>query len=315
MLRPFKRITFLSCLYLPVVCALNKKIIFLKSLRKVQHSAIKIPTVLCYLSLVIFALLNGCSTARRDGPPSYNVDVSKIPNAIPRIEPLSRIGNKPYTVFGKKYYVLSSSRNYEEHGIASWYGTKFDGRHTSNGERYNMLAMTAAHKTLPLPTYVEVTNLKNGRKVIVKVTDRGPFEASRLIDLSYAAAKKLGMLGHGTAIVNVRAITPVDNSIFTNHFFLAKNFKKNRLEAKIDNKFVNHSVVYLQVGVFHNKLNAEKLKKRLVLLIESPVYIRLLAHNNKLYRVQIGPLQDAVTIAQINRQLRAIGIKSKETLG
>jgi rare lipoprotein A len=118
-----------------------------------------------------------------------------------------------YTVFGHKYYVLRSSRNYEEQGVASWYGTKFHSHHTSNGERYDMLAMTAAHKTLPLPTYVQVTNLRNGKKVIVKINDRGPFESNRLIDLSYVAAKKLGMLGHGTTRVDVKAIDPRDADV------------------------------------------------------------------------------------------------------
>lgn len=162
--------------------------------------------------LLLIALLSACSTTTKpvkDGPPPFDVDVSKIPDAVPRKEPLSRIGNKPrYTVFGRCYAVMPSSKNFVEYGIASWYGTKFHARRTSNGERYNMLAMTAAHKFLPLPTYVQVTNLSNCRRVIVKVNDRGPFEANRIIDLSYVAAKKLGILGRGTAYVEVRAIDP-----------------------------------------------------------------------------------------------------------
>ena len=111
-----------------------------------------------------------------------------------------------YCVFGRCYRTLKSSKHYDQRGWASWYGMKFHARHTSSGERYNVLGMTAAHKTLPLPTYVEVTNLRNRLKIIVKVNDRGPFEGNRLIDLSYVAAKKLGMLGQGTAPVRVRAI-------------------------------------------------------------------------------------------------------------
>jgi rare lipoprotein A len=162
------------------------------------------------LLFVSVVTLNGCATKHhKDGPPDYYVDETKIPNATPKVEPLSRIGNQPsYVVFGKRYYVMRSSKHYREQGIASWYGTQFHTHHTSNGERYNMLAMTAAHKTLPLPTYVQVTNLVNGRQIIVKVNDRGPFEANRLIDLSYVAAKKLGMLGHGTAKVDITAIDP-----------------------------------------------------------------------------------------------------------
>lgn len=155
-------------------------------------------------------LLNGCSTvSRKDGPPPYPVDETKIPNAVPKKEALSKYGNyDTYHVFGKAYHTLKTAKNYEEQGTASWYGTKFHSVRTSSGERYNMLAMTAAHKTLPLPTYVQVTNLKNGKKVIVKVNDRGPFEGNRLIDLSYVAAKKLGMIGHGTALVDVKALDP-----------------------------------------------------------------------------------------------------------
>jgi len=162
------------------------------------------------LLLLMVLLLSACShVSRKDGPPNFYVDETRIHNAVPRVEPLSKYGNMPsYCVFGKRYYTLNTSRNYNQVGIASWYGTKFHSRHTSSGEPYNMLAMTAAHKTLPLPTYVEVTNLRNQRKVIVKVNDRGPFESNRLIDLSYVAAKKLGILGHGTARVRVKAIDP-----------------------------------------------------------------------------------------------------------
>ena len=137
-------------------------------------------------------LENGCSHTVKDGPPQFYVDENQIPNAIPKVEPLSKNGNMShYTVFGKQYSVMASSRNYEEQGIASWYGTKFNSHHTSNGERYNMLAMTAAHKTLPLPTYVQVTNLANGRQVIVKVNDRGPFESNRLIGSFLCCGKKI----------------------------------------------------------------------------------------------------------------------------
>lgn len=156
-------------------------------------------------------LITGCAFMRhKDGPPNYYVDVSKIPNAVPKVEPPAKYGNlRTYTVFGKRYYTLKSSRGYRAVGTASWYGTQFHRLRTSSGEPYNMLGMTAAHKTLPLPTYVEVTNLKNHRKVIVKVNDRGPFSSNRIIDLSYVAAKKLGMLGHGTAKVEVKAIDPL----------------------------------------------------------------------------------------------------------
>jgi len=138
-------------------------------------------------------------------PPMPN----SVPDAMPRIEPRSRYGNPPfYDVFGKRYYVLSSSVGYWERGVASWYGPGFHKVRTSTGEPYDMYGMTAAHKTLPLPAYVRVTNLQNGRSIVVRVNDRGPFVGNRIIDLSYTAAAKLDMLRNGTALVEVRAIDP-----------------------------------------------------------------------------------------------------------
>src|SRR5210317_1823758 len=158
-------------------------------------------------TLVVFALiavvLNGCGKPGRgypypvDGPGEHR-DVSQVPNAVPRVEARSRGGNpSTYVVLGKRYYTLQDSKNFVERGIASWYGRKFHGRKTSNGEVYDMYTMSAAHKKLPIPTYVKVTNLENGRSVIVRVNDRGPFHENRVIDLSYAAASRIGMLGKG----------------------------------------------------------------------------------------------------------------------
>jgi rare lipoprotein A len=131
------------------------------------------------------------------------------PGQAPEKEPRSPYGNPPeYEVRGITYHVLKSAKGYDQEGVASWYGPEFQGKRTSSGEPYDMYAMTAAHKTLPIPTYVEVTNLENGQKVVVRVNDRGPFQKNRLIDLSYIAALKLGMLGAGTARVRVRALTP-----------------------------------------------------------------------------------------------------------
>lgn len=142
-----------------------------------------------------------------DGEPSAPIDVSGLAEPVPRDEPLSRYGNRsPYTVLGQSYRVLESAQGYVERGIASWYGTKFNGRATSSGELYSICSFTAAHKTLPLPTFARVTNLDNGRSVIVRVNDRGPFHSDRLIDLSYAAAVRLGVDRTGTARVEVRAV-------------------------------------------------------------------------------------------------------------
>jgi rare lipoprotein A len=137
------------------------------------------------------------------------VDLDTISDAVPREEPLAAYGNNPeYEILGTVYRRLESSEGYEEVGTASWYGEEFQGRRTSSGEPYDMYGMTAAHRTLPLPTYVEITNLDNGKRVVVRVNDRGPFHGGRLIDVSYAAAHRLGMLGHGTARVRVRALRP-----------------------------------------------------------------------------------------------------------
>lgn len=146
-----------------------------------------------------------------DSAPELSEDISALPEPVPKNEPRSRYGNRtPYVVLGETYNVLPTAKGYVERGIASWYGTKFDGRATSNFEAYDMYQFTGAHKTLPLPSYVRVTNLDNSRSVIVRINDRGPFYQGRLIDLSYAAAIKLGVNIHGTAPVEVRAIDPDD---------------------------------------------------------------------------------------------------------
>lgn len=160
-----------------------------------------------WLLLLSLSLIACGDFDRRDGPPRSRVNMASIPNAVPQIEPRSKHGNSSsYVVKGRRYRVLASSIGYRQKGIASWYGAKFHGRPTSSGEVFNMYAMTAAHRSLPLPTYAKVTHLASGRSVVVKINDRGPFHDDRIIDLSYAAATKLGIIGVGTAWVEVRAI-------------------------------------------------------------------------------------------------------------
>ncbi len=157
---------------------------------------------------LLFLLLAGCAgTGSRDSAP--RTPMSSLPgDAVPRDEPKSRYGNNPhYEVFGKRYRVMESSSGYTERGVASWYGRKFHGRLTSSREPYDMYAMTAAHKSLPLPTYVRVRNLSNNKSIVVRVNDRGPFVHNRIIDLSYAAALKLDMIENGTSLVEVSAIS------------------------------------------------------------------------------------------------------------
>ena len=177
--------------------------------------------LLCLISLLF---LSGCGASFRhsqqDGPPKrVPKNIHKTPDAVPRVEPLSRHGNRygksnfhnSYVAHKKRHHVMKTSKGYKARGIASWYGTRFHGRKTANGEHYNMFAMTAAHKTLPLPTYLKVINLRNHKSVIVRVNDRGPFTDNRIIDLSYAAATKLGILGHGTAHVEIVSVDPRDH--------------------------------------------------------------------------------------------------------
>ena len=183
---------------------------------------------LASIALALAAVLGGCASAPRVSAPPPTVQVPPrstpppparlldVPDAIPRAEPRSIYGNPPsYEVFGKRYYVMSSSVGYVERGVASWYGPGFHKELTSVREPYDMYGMTAAHKTLPLPAYVRVTNLQNGRSCVVRVNDRGPFVGNRIIDLSYTAAAKLDMLRDGTAMVEVRVLQPLDPGLDT----------------------------------------------------------------------------------------------------
>lgn len=240
--------------------------------------------ILKRLSIVcVLLVLAACgSTSDKDSAPRNPPNVSNVPNAIPKDEPRSKYGNPAsYEVFGKRYYTLKSSQGYHEKGIASWYGKKFHGRRTSSGETYDMYAMTAAHKTLPLPSYLEVTNLNNGRKVIVKVNDRGPFHGNRLIDLSYSAASQLGIIGKGTGTVELRAITN-------------GRVAATPVTERVDTVRATGSVgLYLQVGAFSTELSAGQLKDKLQGQIGDAVLIvPLRKPNGNLYRVRVGPLSN-----------------------
>ncbi|HZZ93508.1 MAG TPA: septal ring lytic transglycosylase RlpA family protein [Usitatibacter sp.] len=147
-----------------------------------------------------------------DGPPDAVPDgLDQVPDAVPRKEPFHKFANRPYAVFGETYVPVVDEEPYKQRGLASWYGRKFHGQKTSSGETYDMFAMTAAHKTLPIPSYARVTNLANGKSVVVRINDRGPFHKGRIIDLSYAAAKRIGIVGRGSAMVEVeRVFEPED---------------------------------------------------------------------------------------------------------
>lgn len=254
------------------------------------------------LPVIISAvLLSACSFNSRDSGPSKPMDFSHLPNAVPKYEKRTKAGNpETYVVLGKRYYVLKSSSGYVERGIASWYGKKFHGHKTSNGETYNMYAMTAAHKTLPIPTYVQVTNLNNGKQVVVRVNDRGPFHENRIIDLSYAAASKLGITGTGTGMVEIRAIEP--GAPATSATRIANN-------DYTTTKPVKHHQLYLQLGSFISRENAESLRARLTLNNVSGVAVeQSTVDRRQIYRVRIGPLQSVEEADKLALKIDNLGI-------
>lgn len=268
------------------------------------------PRLLCLLALP--GLLAGCGGVTiiddSDSGPEQHPDLSQVRNAVPRDEPLSRYGNPgSYEVLGKTYHVMASSQGYVERGIASWYGTKFHGKRTSSGERYDMFAMSAAHKTLPLPTYVEVTNLRNGRAVIVKVNDRGPFHENRIIDLSYAAAHKLGINQAGTGLVEVRAIDPRHPAPAPAPLLASGTTPA----APIDDQPNPAVAMFLQVGAFASRSNAEQLLGRLLGAAVGDVRISQLENAGQtLYRVRIGPLASVEEADRLAESLQRLGIQN-----
>ena len=266
-----------------------------------------------YFILLSAIILQACSSSSRykisqDHGPSDPVDVSEIKNAVPKSEPRSKYGNpKNYKVLGKWYSVKESSTGYKEKGIASWYGKKFHGHRTSSGETYNMYGMTAAHKTLPLPTYVRVTHLKNGRSVIVKVNDRGPFHDNRIIDLSYSAAKKLGVTAKGTGAVEVTAIDPE-----TYQQKQAYQPKVKRTSAISTYPVKNEYKLYLQVGAFISQKNANKLHKRLSRMFKQQQIHSDFSSDKNIYRVRIGPLASVADADKLSSYLNDKGIPSSQ---
>lgn len=233
-----------------------------------------------------------------DGPPPGPVDLSSIPEPTPRDEPLSRYGNPPsYVVFGQTYHVQRKRTAYHATGIASWYGTKFHGRRTSSGETFDMHRFTAAHRTLPLPSYVEVTNLANGRSLVVRVNDRGPFKKDRLIDLSYAAAARLGFADRGTARVEVRAVGPG-----------TAGPSSGRTET--DEARDASDSVWLQAGAFRDAGNAERLRRQLADAGLGPVEVQeARSGGGKLFRVRLGPLGSRARAADMAERLEALGFE------
>lgn len=240
-------------------------------------------------------LLAGCSSASYKTPPLPPMplpgDIDTIPEPIPKVEPRSARGNpRFYTVLGRRYFVLETSEGYLERGVASWYGPGFHASTTSNGERYDMYAMTAAHKTLPLPAYAQVTNLRNGKSVVVRINDRGPFKDGRIIDLSYTAASRLDMLKDGTTFVEVRALTPE---------------QKTKPPAPPQTP----EALYVQAGAFGTKENASRLLDRLRAQGVDQSFVREdEVHGRTLYRVRVGPIPSVNEFDRVLARLRQLGL-------
>lgn len=262
-------------------------------------------------SLVLVLLLAGCAGNRsKDGPPRTGSVFPRDlpPNPVPRKEARSRYGNGPvYEVLGQNYRVMNSSYGYQETGVASWYGKKFHGRMTSNQEPYDMYAMTAAHKSLPLPTYVRVKNLRNNKSIIVRVNDRGPFVHNRIIDLSYSAAIKLDMIKTGTSLVEVTAISFDDPP--RRKTIVLEAEKKDPPKPGTSAPVTNESTVYVQVGAFGD---AENARKRFALLRSGGIGDAFVLEDNSkspaLYRIRIGPIADVLQYDNLVAQLQDLGI-------
>nr|WP_286009760.1 septal ring lytic transglycosylase RlpA family protein [Salinicola sp. S1-1-2] len=296
-------------------------------------------------------LLAGCAGSgggryamQNDAYPDVPQDVSEVPDAVPRVEPRSRSGNRSsYTVWGKTYHVLNDPTGYVAEGRASFYGAKFQGYDTANGETYDMYRMSAAHRSLPLPTYARVTNLDNGRQVIVRVNDRGPFHGDRLIDLSYAAAARLDILDQGTGRVRVEAIDPrawareqggqageasgagartpvapgtvaAPANAGSSESAVASAMASREATRPVPAattaasadpvESARTTVRYLQVAALGSRDNALALKKRLQGLLSQPVRIDNAA---SLYRVQVGPIHDLTSLEALRATLNDAG--------
>ncbi len=270
----------------------------------------------------------------KDGAPWWDVDVSQIPDAVP-MPHYGPYKANPYTVLGKTYFPISDGHRYSATGTASWYGTKFHGQPTANGEKYDLYGMSAAHKTLPLPTYVKVTNLDNGRTVTLRVNDRGPFYSDRIIDLSFAAAKKLGFAETGTARVKVEGIDPQQWWAAQGRPVPAMMAQRQMAASKpatsiaqpieqytpppqqhaaatvpleIDakkNASPAASGLFLQVGAFANPDAAQLLKDKLSGVVSAPVFISSVVHNQQtLHRVRLGPIDTPDEAVQLEQSVR-----------
>ena len=256
-----------------------------------------------FLLIITVTLVSACSNSRykdkHDSIPTRLPNQAELQDAIARAEPYSRGGNKDYKVRGINYKVLQETKGFEQIGIASWYGQKFHGHLTSNGEIYDMYTMSAAHKNLPLPTYLKVTNLDNNKSVIVRVNDRGPFHPDRIIDLSYSAAYKLDMLQYGTAKVKITAITDFGKkTTATNVLPLAETTIANHLLEQPLSQANN----YIQIFATSKYALAQEITNKITIKYSQTVQF---PKENGIYRIQIGPIMNQRTLNKLLLELKA----------
>ena len=250
--------------------------------------------------LAASVMLAGCGSMEpADGRPLYELKPHEVPEAVAKPEPILAAGNfSPYRVNGKTYRVMDSARGYREEGLASWYGSKFHGRLTSNGETFNAYGATAAHRSLPIPSYVRVTNLENGNSMILRVNDRGPFHADRIIDLSYAAAVRLGFEKKGTARVEVVAL-----EVQGSEDLRKTAVNRSGLLGEGEQRYR-----YLQVGAFSDRAKADALSSRLRVETHAPVRVtEIILGDQPYYRVRIGPVEERQRLVELHRQLQQLG--------
>ncbi|MCC2615817.1 septal ring lytic transglycosylase RlpA family protein [Aestuariibacter halophilus] len=256
------------------------------------------------IGLLILSVI-GCAsqgryTQRHDSHPEYVRADIDFTNVVPRYEPYRAATLRPYTVLGKHYVPLKTGKGYTATGEASWYGQKFHGHKTANGETYDMFKMSAAHKTLPLPSFVRVTNLENGRQAIVRVNDRGPFHSDRVIDLSYAAAMKLDIIKTGTGKVKLDIMHVDDQGILT--------VGNQPVVSPVEE--ANQSL-FIQVAALQDSRRIEQLAKGLASLYQVPTHTPV---ENGVYRLRLGPLSDATQASQLLEDLKRGGYPGAYTL-
>ena len=268
-------------------------------------------------SVLVAVLLAGCGTVatrapeagarpggyyKDDGPgPNPPANIDAIADAEPRVEPLHRFANNPYTAFGRQYVPFTELRAHRERGRASWYGRRYHGQRTSGGEPYDMYAMTAAHPLLPIPSYARVTNLANGRSVVVRINDRGPFISGRIIDLSYAAAWKLGYVASGSAPVEVEAITPGEIQLAAREASAPLDGAEASRPIPVA---VESGGIYLQLGAFTGRDNAENFRARVrgpLAWLDRPIEV---LQEDRLFRVHAGPYRSRAEAAEDAERVR-----------